>query len=485
MPENMDETLRHFDLKGDALVDLRAVGKIATPMLDEVLGAFYDYALKESSISSFFSDDGLVQHARNAQKEHWKKLFTGEFSPAYVASAKSIGQVHYRIKLPFQYYLAGYARAATHIQRLVMEKAQRGVSVGKQKKLISQLSVLSRAFMLDTQLVTDGVFDAQSEEVACAMGHLNAGVKRMANRDFSQSIKGPEESDYPALYDDVRIEFNSSMKDLRDLFGVISNGVTGISGHISGITDVADDLARRTELQAATLEETAAALDEITKSQAESADATQQTDAVVRDTRANAKSSESVVEKAVMKIDEIARSSEEITQITNVLDDIAFQTNLLALNAGVEAARAGDAGLGFAVVATEVRNLALRATESASEIKNLVNSSTLHVKSGVEYVSATGIALGEIVSSVTHAAELVTEISSSAQMQTLGFQEINSGVAELDKATQRTAGIADQAISAVEAARADILGLTNLIDTFKMEPEGRNNAGQIEANRAA
>ena len=104
----------------------------------------------------------------------------------------------------------------------------------------------------------------------------------------------------------------------------------------------------------------------------------------------DAKQSATVVRQAVAAMDAIAKSSQQISQIIGVMDEISFQTNLLALNAGVEAARAGEAGRGFAVVASEVRALAQRSADAAKEIKGLISASTTQVDAGVKLVSGTG-----------------------------------------------------------------------------------------------
>jgi hypothetical protein len=161
-----------------------------------------------------------------------------------------------------------------------------------------------------------------------------------------------------------------------------------------------NELARRTEQQAANLEETAAALTEISATVNKSAEGANHAHDMVFAADEDAKKSAVVVREAVKAMDEIAQSSQQIGQIIGVIDEIAFQTNLLALNAGVEAARAGDAGRGFAVVASEVRALAQRSAEAAKEIKGLISKSAAQVDRGVKLVAETGDSLGRIMQQV-------------------------------------------------------------------------------------
>ena len=158
---------------------------------------------------------------------------------------------------------------------------------------------------------------------------------------------------------------------------VISDATRGIRVNADAVAGASDDLSRRTEQQAATLEETAASLGEHHRDGEEGGRiGAERARAVVAAADGDAKTGAVVVKQAVEAMDAIAKSAQQITHIIGVIDEIAFQTNLLALNAGVEAARAGEAGRGFAVVASEVRALAQRSAEAAKEIKGLISAST-------------------------------------------------------------------------------------------------------------
>jgi methyl-accepting chemotaxis protein len=186
-----------------------------------------------------------------------------------------------------------------------------------------------------------------------------------------------------------------------------------------------------------------------------------------------------IVNDAVSAMDRIEQSSRQITEIVALIEEIAFQTNILALNAAVEAARAGDAGKGFSVVAHEVRALSQRSGLALKEIKTLIASSTANVVEGVGLVKGAGTALNGIVGSVNRVADLVTEIASASQEQATGIDQISRAVSNMDEMTQQNAGLVQETNAALHSARTQIEGLRtaiNVFDTGKIT--GSAGAGQ-------
>ena len=322
-----------------------------------------------------------------------------------------------------------------------------------------------------------------ADEQGIVVKALGEGLKRLSDGDLANELA----QSFPADYEELRTNFNLAVSSLRDAVGSVTHNVESIRNETSEITTAADDLSRRTERQAATLEQTAAALDELTSSVRSAADGADAASKMSADAQANAEQGGAVASLAVRAMDEIKTSSRKISKITSVIDDIAFQTNLLALNAGVEAARAGEAGRGFAVVATEVRALAQRSSEAASEINALISNSAEQVQQGVDLVDRTGTALSAIVSFVSDISERVTEIASSAREQSTGLNEINMAVNELDHVTQQNAAMFEETTAASHALTAETDALAAAVAQFRLGdayaaiPEARPGTVQAEA----
>jgi methyl-accepting chemotaxis protein len=275
-------------------------------------------------------------------------------------------------------------------------------------------------------------------------------------------------------YEPLRTDFNAAMAKLGQVMGSISGNARAVRSGAGEIAQASDDLSRRTEQQAATLEEAAAALDQITVSVRRAAEGAQGAHALVGETRADAERSGTVLRDTVAAMGGIETSSQQIGRIIGVIDEIAFQTNLLALNAGVEAARAGEAGRGFAVVATEVRALAQRSAGAAKEIKTLISASGQQVVAGVRLVGETGVALGRIADKVSKLNQMVADIAASAREQATALNEVNAAVNQMDQVTQQTAGMVEQAAAASHSMSAEAQELALLIAQFQLEPSAEH-----------
>ena len=316
-----------------------------------------------------------------------------------------------------------------------------------------------------------------AEEQSKVVDGLGSALQKLAAGDLDAEI-GHE---FPHDYEMLRKDFNAAVLSLTDAIAAVSQNAESIRGETSEISSAADDLSRRTEKQAATLEETAAALDELTSSVRSASSGADAASEMAGEAQSKAEEGGSVAREAVDAMDSIKTSSQEISKITSVIDDIAFQTNLLALNAGVEAARAGEAGRGFAVVATEVRALAQRSSDAAREINQLISTSGDQVREGVDLVDRTGAALAAIVTAVADITDRVGEIATSAREQASGLQQINDAMNELDTVTQQNAAMFEETTAASHALTGEADALGRAIARFEL-PKSSQTASIIKSD---
>ena len=319
---------------------------------------------------------------------------------------------------------------------------------------------------------------AEQEVVVSA---LSVGLENLSQGKLTETLDRPFSTEYEAL----RQNFNVTVEKLNDTLSQVAKASRSIRGRAVDISQASEDLARRTENQAATLEETAAALDELTASVKAAANGAREVEGIVQNTRSEAEASGKVVLSAVEAMNGIERSSEQISRIIGVIDDIAFQTNLLALNAGVEAARAGDSGRGFAVVASEVRALAQRSSEASREIKELITASSQLVGRGVEAVGSAGKALTTMVDRVSHISTLVSGIADGAVQQSTALGEVNIGVTQLDQVAQRNAAMVEQSMSSTQSLQQEALGLDTLMSRFATTGSGTQRQEATPLRRAS
>ncbi|WGM38335.1 globin-coupled sensor protein [Caulobacter sp. NIBR1757] len=475
-----------FDAEATRLLERYSDRIIAA--LPASLDYFYDQVRQFPDVKRFFADERMLQGAKGAQQRHWGAIASGRFDGNYVDSVHRIGEMHARIGLEPRWYIGGYA--------LILEKLLQTLMAGpaRSKRMFAKpadqdsdelprvISLVTKAALLDMDIVISTYIEAadarqravEAEALAASQAVVTSfgdGVSKLAEGDLTYRIRG----EVPPAYSQLQADFNQAMVKLEEAMGVITVNVNGMRTGAGEISQAADDLSRRTEHQAATLEETAAALDEITATVKRTADGANQANIVVSGARDDAEKSGVVVRDAVAAMGQIEQSAQQISQIIGVIDEIAFQTNLLALNAGVEAARAGDAGRGFAVVAQEVRALAQRSAEAAKEIKTLISASSRQVGQGVDLVGQTGEALQRIVAKVAEMTGLVQEITASTQEQATALTQVNTAVNQMDQVTQQNAAMVEQSTAASHSLSQEADQLVRLVARFKVEAEPVNH----------
>jgi methyl-accepting chemotaxis protein len=311
-------------------------------------------------------------------------------------------------------------------------------------------------------------------EIDFAVNQLAAGLGRLSQGDVSQTIETP----FVGRLEQLRVDFNASLVRLQNTLSNIRDNATAIQRNSGAMLASAGELSKRTEAQAASLEETAAAVEEITVTVRSSAERAREANTAVTLTKKTADSSGTVVSDTVAAMDRIEQASQQIEQIIEVIDDIAFQTNLLALNAGIEAARAGEAGKGFAVVAQEVRELAQRSAEAARQIKDLIEKSTREVTSGSELVQKTGSVLASISHEIIAISKHVETIATASHDQSAALQEVNGSVNAMDQMTQKNAAMVEETTQASRMLAGEADTLMTLIQQFRIDAEPASSYGR-------
>lgn len=290
-------------------------------------------------------------------------------------------------------------------------------------------------------------------------------AEQVATGDLRAAIRHERQDEIGRLFDAL----NSMTGSMSGTVGRVLEGARAIDNASGEIAEGNQDLSRRTERQAAGLEETAASMDELTTTVQQNSARADEASHLALSASAVAQEGGAAVTQMIAKMDAIKASASKITDITSVIDAIAFQTNILALNAAVEAARAGEDGRGFAVVAGEVRSLAQRSAAAAKDIKKLIGESVGEIAAGTELASAAGSKMHEIVAGVQQVSAILMAINAASAEQAAGIAEVAQAVAEMDGSTRQNAALVEQAAAAAEAMHAQAAYLAELVGTFKVK----------------
>jgi methyl-accepting chemotaxis protein len=259
---------------------------------------------------------------------------------------------------------------------------------------------------------------------------------------------------------------------LASLVGAVRLSSDSIASGSAEIASGNADLSHRTESQAGDLQRTVASMEQLTQTVKHNADTAEEASRLATSAAGAATAGGQAVAQVVSTMQGIAASSRTISDITGVIDGIAFQTNILALNAAVEAARAGEQGRGFAVVAAEVRSLAHRSAEAAKEIKKLIGDNVGKVEAGTQQVNAAGEAIQAIVDQVRHVSDLIVEIHNATAAQYQGISEVSGAISRMDQVTLQNAALVEQSSAAADSLRQQAARLADVVGVFRLGHQG-------------
>ncbi len=301
--------------------------------------------------------------------------------------------------------------------------------------------------------------------VSRPLADLRDVARRIAEGDLTARMESSRRDEIGLLTEAV----NTVGAKLSNVVGKVREGAEQIAHASSEISAGNLDLCQRTEEQAVSLAGTASSMDQLTATVRQNSDNARQANQLAMNASSVAEKGGATVAQVIERMDAITQSSRKISDITGVIDGIAFQTNILALNAAVEAARAGEQGRGFAVVAGEVRNLAQRCAAAAREIKGLIETSNGEVDAGSKLVAEAGTTMHEVLASVARVTDIMSEITAAGQEQTAGIEHINRAVGEMDEATQQNAALVEEASAAAQALQDQAAELARAVRLFRLD----------------
>ncbi|WP_035818116.1 methyl-accepting chemotaxis protein [Janthinobacterium sp. RA13] len=437
----------------------------------------------DTSLSGYFAEESKVSSSSSAElqkkiealidKPEEKAMFAGllEQRKVYISSRDQV----YKLKGEAQADAANevfektFVPAAAKYQKMVQDLLEhQRASIDTTAREIDGVANTSRNLMLVLAALALGF------GVVCAwvltMGivrPLRTAVdiaRKVADGDLTAQIDASAKDETGQLLQALK-DMNTS---LLNIVGEVRSGTDSIATSSTQIAAGNQDLSSRTEEQAGSLEETASSMEELTSTVKQNADNARQANQLAASAAQVAVKGGEVVAQVVGTMESINASSNKIVDIISVIDGIAFQTNILALNAAVEAARAGEQGRGFAVVASEVRNLAQRSASAAKEIKTLIGASVEQVNAGSMLVAQAGSTMTDIVDSVQRVSDIITEITAASSEQSVGIDEINRAIGQMDAVTQQNAALVEESAAAAESMQHQAHNLAQVVSVFKL-----------------
>ena len=303
-------------------------------------------------------------------------------------------------------------------------------------------------------------------------------LEKIAHRDLTTRVKG----DFSGEHAKMKYAINTAVQNLDSVLSQAAEGAEQVASASVQISSGSEVLAQVSSEQASSLEEVSSSLQEMASMTNQNAANSQKARKLAEGASMNTQKGVENMKKLSEAIALIKSSSDETAKIVKTIDEIAFQTNLLALNAAVEAARAGDAGKGFAIVAEEVRNLAIRSAEAAKTTASLIEDSIRNSEGGVELNREAMRSLEEINEQAYRVSSFIGEIAAASEQQRAGIDQINTAVQQINQVTSKETANAEESASAAEELSSQAEGMKATINLFRLK-DGTAAPGTVDTEK--
>lgn len=424
VPDVLKERLKFAEVDGETQKALKEYLPYLEKALPSILAEFYEHIRKWPNLTSMFKDETRMDYARQAQQSHWLHLFEAQFDEAYTNSVRKIGLIHSRIGLEPTWYIGAYAFTLNRLYAHASKQYQSFFSPQEaQKKTANLFRALNQCVMIDMD---------------------------MAISIYLEENKNTYES-----------KLNTLADNFETTIGAIVNSVSSASTELEAS---AENLAHMAGQTSAGAESVAVASEESSSNVAAVSSATEELSSSISHVSDMARKSHQSAEQAANEADisvetmhKLKEAIDKVSEVANLISDIASQTNLLALNATIEAARAGEAGKGFAVVASEVKSLANGTTSATEDIKAQVtemiskSNSVAHSLQSVKKVIDDSKSVShETAQSIEEQKKAVNEIAVNIEQVSAGTNDISKNIGNISESSQ---GVSDAARGILDAAK--------------------------------